>query len=111
MKPPKLLPWIARKAGITDELALKLWRRAAGETEERVGNAKSSEYFGLAVEHFLNLVEDEAKREDESTAPKLGWLWRYQKRMALHSLTASQSAYRWWENLRRRSQGQSSTAH
>lgn len=33
MNAPMILPWIARKAGITDELALKLWRRAASEAE------------------------------------------------------------------------------
>ena len=31
LKAPKILPWIARKAGISDELALKLWRRAISD--------------------------------------------------------------------------------
>lgn len=105
MKPPKLLPWIARKAGIKDELALKLWRRAAGEAEERIGNASSPEYFSTAVERWLTLVEDEACGRSTDTsrgAQCLGWMWRHQKRMVLHSLTATQSAGRWWENFWRR---------
>lgn len=106
MKPPKLLPWIARKARIPEELALKLWRRAAGEAEERVGNADSSDYYGLAVERWLALVEDEAcGRSADSTPASLGWMWRHQKRMVLHSLTASQSAYRWWDAFWRRARG------
>ena len=37
VKAPKILPWIARKAGISDELALKLWRRAISEAEYITG--------------------------------------------------------------------------
>ena len=64
MKAPKILPWIARKAGISDELALKLWRRAASEAEYLTGKAQGSEYYGLAVERFLSIVED-AKQFNE----------------------------------------------
>ena len=103
MKPPKLLPWIARKAGLTEELTLKLWRRAAGEAEERIGNASSSEYYSTAVERWLSLVEDEAcGRSSSETAGSLGWMWRHQKRMAQHSLTTSQLVGRWWDNFWRR---------
>lgn len=102
MKPPKLTPWIARKAGIPEELALKLWRRAASEAEERLGNARSSDYYAMAVERWLSLVEDEACGRQAAGSPGLGWLWRHQKRMALHSLTASQSAFCWWSGFWRR---------
>ena len=61
MKAPKLLPWIARKAGIGDELALKLWRRAAGESEELVGCCDSADYYRLAMERFIDLVEAETR--------------------------------------------------
>ena len=50
MNAPKILPWIARKAGISDELALKLWRRALSEAEYLAGKAEGSEYWTLAVE-------------------------------------------------------------
>ena len=39
MSAPKILPWIARKAGISDELALKLWRRAVSEAEHLTGHS------------------------------------------------------------------------
>ena len=42
MKAPKILPWIARKAGISDELALKLWRRAISEAEYLAGKAEGA---------------------------------------------------------------------
>jgi hypothetical protein len=59
MNAPKILPWIARKAGITDELALKLWRRAVSEAEYLTGQTEGSAYWGLAIDRFLSIVEDE----------------------------------------------------
>jgi len=59
MNAPMILPWIARKAGITDELALKLWRRAASEAEYLTGKTEGSDFWGLSVERFLSIVEDE----------------------------------------------------
>ncbi len=101
MKAPKLLPWIARKAGISDELALKLWRRAISEAEYLVGRAEGSDYWGLAVERFLAIVEDEVGNTPEyglSPAPRLSWMWHHQTRMSLLSLMAAQNAYLFWQN-------------
>lgn len=101
MNAPKMLPWIARKAGISDELALKLWRRAVSEAEYLTGNAEGSEYWGLAVERFLAIVEDEVGDTPEYTltpAPRLSWMWHHQSRMSLLSLMATQNAYRYWQN-------------
>lgn len=103
MNPPKILPWIARKAGISDELALKLWRRAVGEAEVLTGNTEGSEYWGLAIERFLCIVEDEAGNLPPNSlapAPQLTWVWRHQTRMSLLSLMAAQNAYRFWQNTR-----------
>ncbi len=101
MKAPKILPWIARKAGISDELALKLWRRAASEAEYLTGKAEGSEYCGLAVERFLSIVEDEVGQAPQyglTPAPQISWMWRHQSRMSLLSLMAAQNAYRFWQN-------------
>lgn len=102
MKAPKILPWIARKAGISDALALKLWRRAAGEAEQLTGTAAGSEYWGLAVERFLDLAQEEstlqASRDLLIPAPKVDWMWRHQSRMSLLSLMAAQNAYRFWQH-------------
>jgi hypothetical protein len=62
MKAPKILPWIASKAGIGEELAINLWRRAAGEAEEMTGDCSSSEYYRLAVELFIDLADEEGEK-------------------------------------------------
>ena len=101
MKAPKILPWIARKAGISDELALKLWRRAASEAEYLTGKSVGSEYCGLAVERFLGIVEDEVGQTPQyglTPAPKISWMWRHQSRMSLRALMAAEDAYRFWQN-------------
>lgn len=101
MNAPKILPWIARKAGISDELALKLWRRALSEAEFLTGKAEGSNYWGLAVERFLAIVEDEVGGTPEYTlspAPRLSWMWHHQSRMSLLSMMAAQNTYRYWQN-------------
>jgi len=101
MNAPKILPWIARKAGISDELALKLWRRALSEAEYLTGKAEGSDYWGLTVERFLSIVEDEVGSAPEYSlmpAPRLSWMWHHQSRMSLLSLMAAQNAYRFWQN-------------
>jgi len=101
MNAPKILPWIARKAGISDELALKLWRRAVSETEYLTGKSSGSEYWGLTVERFLCIVEDEvggAAGYSLTPAPRLSWMWHQQTRMSLLSLMAAQNTYRYWQN-------------
>jgi hypothetical protein len=100
MSAPKILPWIARKAGISDELALKLWRRAVSEAEHLTGHSSGPEYYGLAVERFLAIVEDEVGGTPEynlSPAPRLAWMWHHQNRMSLLSLMAAQNTYRYWQ--------------
>ena len=100
MRAPKLLPWVARKAGIRDELALKLWRRAAGEAEALTGGCDSSEYFRLAMERFIDLVEAESDAcvDPETLAQqRVSWIWRHQKRMCQLNLLAAQNAYSVWK--------------
>lgn len=100
MKAPKILPWVARKAGISEALALKLWRRAAGEAEELSGCCNDSNYFHLANQRFLDLVECESGTsiERESTAaPQVGWMWRHQNRMSQLGLLAAQNTCRLWQ--------------
>ncbi|NTV69963.1 MAG: hypothetical protein HGA71_07445 [Azonexaceae bacterium] len=101
MNAPKILPWIARKAGISDELALKLWRRAVSEAEYLTGKTEGSDYWGFAIDRFLAIVEDEVgstQTFDLTPAPQLSWMWRHQTRMSMMSLLATQNAYRLWQN-------------
>ncbi|MDQ5880218.1 MAG: hypothetical protein QG616_47 [Pseudomonadota bacterium] len=97
MNAPKILPWIAKRAGIDEAVALKLWRRAAGEAALLVGNHDSSDFFRCSVERFISLVEEEAGR-CPLTGSNVTWMWRYQARMASLSLTAAESTYRLWRN-------------
>ncbi len=57
----QLLPWIAHKNGITEQLALNLWRRAAGEAENISGCCNSSDYYRLAVNRFIELVGEKGE--------------------------------------------------
>lgn len=102
MKAPKILPWIAKKAGISEALALKLWRRAAGEAEQLTGKCDGSEYWGLAVERFIDLADEEATQQHAADqllpAPRVDWMWKHQSRMSLLSLMAAQNAYRFWQH-------------
>jgi hypothetical protein len=101
MNAPKILPWIARKAGISDELALKLWRRALSEAEYLSGKPEGSEYWGLAIERFLAIVEDEIGTQRAyclTPAPRLSWMWHQQTRMSLLTLKAAENSYNFWQN-------------
>ncbi|NHC06265.1 hypothetical protein DFR40_1480 [Azonexus fungiphilus] len=101
MQAPKILPWIAKKAGISEELALKLWRRAVSEAEYLSGQSAGAEFCGLAVQRFLAIVEEESgaiASDRLDPAPQLTWMWRHQTRMSLLSLMAAQNAYRCWQN-------------
>lgn len=100
MNAPKILPWIARKAGISDELALKLWRRALSEAEYLIGKPEGSEYWGLTVERFLSIVEDEVGTTPTyglTPAPRLSWMWHQQTKMSLLSLKAAENTYNFWQ--------------
>lgn len=97
MKAPKILPWIAHKTGISEELALKLWRRAAGEAEEMTGCCDSSDYYRLAVERFIDLAQAEGNCVLVRDAPSvtcLFWLWRHQSRISSMHLVAIQNVAR-----------------
>ena len=72
-----------------------------GDLDVVVGKADGPEYWGLAVERFLSIVEDEVGTTPEYTltqAPRLSWMWHHQTRMSLLSLMAAQNAYRFWQN-------------
>ena len=96
MKAPKLLPWIARKAAISDELALNLWRRAAAEAEEIAGNRTSDEFCRLAVERLIDLCADESERTSSngSFTTQLAYLRRHQNRLVQLNLLAVRNTCR-----------------
>jgi hypothetical protein len=105
MKAPKILPWIASKAGISEELAINLWRRAAGEAEAMTGGCSSPEYYRLAVERFIDLAEEEGEKGSTLDPLSLGlgvagfrWMRRYQQRIWQNNLLYAYNACRLWHS-------------
>ena len=98
MKAPKILPWIARKTAISDELALNLWRRAASEAEELAGNSDSDNYCHLAVDRFIDLCQDEGEKLGgiADFGNRLHRITRYQDRIVQINLLAAKKAWRLW---------------
>jgi hypothetical protein len=68
-KTPKLLPWLAKKAGITERRAATLWHDSGRWAAHRAAPG-SSAYFKLAVDRLLELVAAESLRAD---AASFGW--------------------------------------
>lgn len=66
---PKLLPWLAKKAAISEARATALWREAERWAGHRA-SVGSSAYFKLAVDRLIELVAAESMRED---AASFGW--------------------------------------
>jgi len=86
MKAPKILPWTALRAGISDDLSLDLWRRAGTETEMPTADYDSSDYSGRAIARPLDLAESEGKQSvvhatvvGERVFPSL---WHHQNRIS-----------------------------
>lgn len=66
MKPPKLLPWLARRAGVSDERALALWRQALDEATGADAAMDESTFWKASMERFRALLDAEARMEDLS---------------------------------------------
>lgn len=101
MKTPKLLPWYARKAGVSEERAAVLWRKAVREATAETGWVGNAEYWGAAMDHFLVLLEAE---RDTLCAPRVTPLVRSQNRMWRLPLLAMEDVFTaisaiWQRNL------------
>lgn len=53
---PKILPWMARRVGIDDAQALRLWQRAAAEAEQSHGGREGAGYHGEAMSRFIDAL-------------------------------------------------------
>jgi hypothetical protein len=89
-KTPKILPWLAKKAGITQARAATLWHDAERWAERRAA-VGSSLYFKLAVDRLLELALAESLRAD---AASFGWRpWaRAQARLWAVSMQVAQQS-------------------
>jgi hypothetical protein len=70
LKNPKLLPWLASKAGIPLHRAEVLWRAAQRHAAHVVGATETPAYWEAAMDRLLELVAAERLRED---AASFGW--------------------------------------
>jgi hypothetical protein len=68
-KAPKILPWLAHKAGIDDRRALTLWHAALRHAAQTHA-PNSSGYWQAAMDRLLELIAAESQRED---AASFGW--------------------------------------
>lgn len=101
---PKLLPWLAKKAGLREERAAVLWQ-AAERHADRHAKAGSANWHAIAVDRLLELVAAESLRED---AASFGWRpWaRAQSRLIATSMKVAGEfadlaprALRTWERV------------
>jgi hypothetical protein len=62
-KTPKLLPWIARKAKISDERAEALWYEAVDFANRQKNLVQSTDYYPTVFSRLHELIE-----QDKATA-------------------------------------------
>lgn len=67
---PKLLPWLASKAGISPRRAEVLWHAALRHAETITGETETPACWQAAMDRLLELVAAESLRED---AASFGW--------------------------------------
>ncbi|HEY5762869.1 MAG TPA: hypothetical protein VIS73_06650 [Rhodocyclaceae bacterium] len=96
---PKLLPWLARRAGVSNELAHRLWRRAIQEAAAIAGSDHSAEYHAVAIDRLLNLLEVESNGAANFETSTSAWRWRHPQRMARCAAVAAISITRIWSQL------------
>jgi len=101
-KYPKILPWMARNAGVPLERAEALWGDALRYATRKAAVVESPEYWKLAVERLVDLLAAEA-RKLRAMPFGLGPMVRLPARLWLHGLTAQQALLRvaansacWW---------------
>lgn len=56
MNEPKILPWMARKAGISLDEARAVWQHAVAEAAALTGEQGSAAFHGLAVDRLITLL-------------------------------------------------------
>lgn len=99
--PPKLLPWLARRAGVSDALAERLWRRATQEASAIAGASDTPEYHAMSVDRILNLLEVESNGDANFETDPHAWVWRHPQRMARCAAVSTVSLSRIWSQLAR----------
>lgn len=97
MKLPKMLPWLARRAGVSDERAAELWAEAIRHATLKTGWVGTPEYWRVAVDRVVELLDAESRALN---ARGFSRLLRAQVRLWLAPALIAQAlgliAYRVW---------------
>src|SRR5690242_2100521 len=70
---PKMLPWLAKKAGITEHRADALWRAAQRHAAAATRESETPAYWQAAMNELLELIAAEALREDAASFGLRRW--------------------------------------
>lgn len=71
MRTPKVLPWLARKAGVSDTRAADLWFDAIRYATDVTGWVGTPEYWRVANERWLELLDTEKQQVQCATRSHL----------------------------------------
>lgn len=100
MKPPMVLPWLARRAGVSTGRAEMLWPAACRQAAQITGERDGSLYWGAAVQIMLRLLQEERWQ----THPLLTWPWLFMQggvehwsRLAKDWLAPIDASLRTWQ--------------
>lgn len=100
---PKILPWLAKQAGVPPARAEALWHKALRHARHNSPAIESPEYWKLAVDRLIALLAAEARRI-RAMPFGFGPLVRLPAQLWLHGLTAQQAMFsiaanssRWWQ--------------
>lgn len=102
-KYPKIMPWLAKKAGVPLERAEALWGSALRYATAKADVIESPAYWQLAVDRLVDLIAAES-RELRARPFGFGPLVRLPAQLWLHGLTAQQAlmniaanSTHWWQ--------------
>lgn len=73
VRQPKTLPWLAKKAGISEHRAEVLWRAAQRHAAFVTGETETPGYWKEAMDRLLELIAAEALREDAASFGLRPW--------------------------------------
>ena len=65
---PLILPWLAKRAGLSQERARELWAKAWNEAANACGNSDSPEFFRTTLERLDALMVAESRCLDRKFA-------------------------------------------
>lgn len=102
---PKILPWLAHKAGIAPPRAETLWLEAQRHAAATTGEAETPAFWKTAMDRLLELMVAETQHEDAGSCGWRGWT-RFNRQAWQNSLSLLDTwslnltrSWRQWEPL------------